>query len=42
VLGMVKPSEVDENLGLLNAPIPSAFWAELRARELIEAHAPTP
>jgi D-threo-aldose 1-dehydrogenase len=42
VLGMVKPSEVDENLGLLSTPIPSAFWAELRERGLIEAEAPVP
>jgi D-threo-aldose 1-dehydrogenase len=42
VLGMVKPAEVDENLGLLNAPIPAAFWAELRERGLIEEGAPVP
>lgn len=36
IVGMVKPSEVDENLANLNAPIPPAFWAELRARELID------
>jgi D-threo-aldose 1-dehydrogenase len=42
VLGMVKPSEVDENLAALNAKLPTAFWDELKERGLIEADAPTP
>jgi D-threo-aldose 1-dehydrogenase len=42
VLGMVKPAEVDENLALLKQPIPAAFWAELRERELIDGGAPVP
>jgi D-threo-aldose 1-dehydrogenase len=42
VLGMAKPAEIDENLAALNAPIPTAFWAELKTRGLIEAGAPTP
>lgn len=42
VLGMAKPAEIDENLALLDASIPAAFWAELKARGLIEAGAPTP
>jgi D-threo-aldose 1-dehydrogenase len=42
VLGMVKPGEVDENIGLLDVAIPAAFWDEMRARELIDAEAPTP
>ena len=42
VLGMAKPAEIDENLANLNAPIPAAFWAELKSRGLIEAGAPTP
>lgn len=42
VLGMAKPSEIDENLALLDAPIAPAFWAALKARGLIEANAPTP
>ncbi len=41
VLGMVKPGEVDENIRLLDVPIPAAFWDELRARELIDAGVPT-
>lgn len=42
VLGMVKPAEVDENVGLLNVKIPAAFWAELKQRELIDTAAPVP
>jgi D-threo-aldose 1-dehydrogenase len=42
VLGMVKPLEVDENAGLLGVPIPTTFWAELKARALIDPSAPTP
>lgn len=42
VIGMSKPSEVDENVAALSAPIPPAFWAELRERELIDPEAPTP
>lgn len=42
VLGMVRPEEADENVSLLAVPIPAAFWAELRERELIDAAAPVP
>jgi D-threo-aldose 1-dehydrogenase len=42
VLGMVKPAEVDDNMGLLTQPVPAALWAELKARELIDASAPVP
>ncbi len=42
IAGMVKPGEVDENLANLQAPIPPAFWAELKSRGLIEPDAPTP
>jgi D-threo-aldose 1-dehydrogenase len=42
VLGMAKPFEIDENLANLNAPIPAAFWADLKVRGLIETIAPTP
>jgi D-threo-aldose 1-dehydrogenase len=42
IIGMVRPSEVDENLTDLRTPIPAAFWAELKERGLIEAEAPTP
>ena len=36
------PAEVDQNLTALRAPIPAAFWADLRSEGLIEAGAPTP
>ncbi|MFN4294762.1 MAG: aldo/keto reductase [Thermoflexales bacterium] len=42
IVGMAKPSEIDQNLADFAAPIPPAFWAELKARELIEPDAPTP
>ena len=42
VVGMVSPVEVDQNLTALRAPIPAAFWADLRSEGLIEAGAPTP
>ena len=42
VVGMVSPAEVDQNLAALRAPIPAAFWADLRSEGLIEAGAPTP
>jgi D-threo-aldose 1-dehydrogenase len=42
VLGMVKPSEVDENLAALNAKLPAAFWGELKERGFIEADSPIP
>ena len=42
VLGMMSPAEVDENIAALKVKIPAAFWEELKARELIEADAPTP
>jgi D-threo-aldose 1-dehydrogenase len=42
VLGMVTPSQLDDNLALLQHPIPSAFWQELRLENLIDLGAPTP
>jgi len=42
ILGMTSPGEVDENLANLRDEIPTAFWAELRARELLDAEAPVP
>jgi D-threo-aldose 1-dehydrogenase len=35
-------AEFEENLKLLAMKIPSAFWAELRDRQLLHAEAPTP
>lgn len=35
-------SEVEENVQLIEHPIPAAFWAELKAERLIAEAAPTP
>jgi D-threo-aldose 1-dehydrogenase len=40
--GAAKPSEVTENLASVNAPIPAAFWADLKAQKLIDPDAPVP
>ena len=42
VVGMIAPPEVDQNLAALHAPIPAAFWADLRNAGLIDPSAPTP
>jgi D-threo-aldose 1-dehydrogenase len=42
VVGMQTPGEADANLAALTAPIPPAFWADLRAAGLLEDGAPTP
>ncbi len=42
VLGMVTPAQVDDILSMLDTPIPSPFWQELRAENLIDLGAPTP
>lgn len=42
VVGMITAGEVDQNLAALRAPIPAAFWADLRSAGLIESAAPTP
>jgi D-threo-aldose 1-dehydrogenase len=42
VLGMVSPQEIDDNLAAFRAPVPAAFWQELRAEQLIDERAPTP
>jgi D-threo-aldose 1-dehydrogenase len=36
------PERVDENLAVLNERIPTDFWAELKAEELIRQDAPVP
>jgi len=36
------PDRVDENLNLVDEPIPSEFWAELKAENLIRQDAPVP
>lgn len=40
--GASKPSEVTENLASVDAPIPAAFWADLKAQKLIDPDAPVP
>ena len=34
--------EAADNIAMAHAPIPAAFWHELRASQLIDAHAPLP
>ncbi|MEO6300122.1 MAG: aldo/keto reductase [Paracoccaceae bacterium] len=38
--GGVTPNEVTQNLASCSAPIPTAFWAELKAQGLIDPEAP--
>ena len=40
--GAATPDQVEENAALLGAAIPTDFWAELRALQLIPADAPVP
>jgi len=40
--GAARPSEVRANIEALLAPIPAAFWSELKAIGLIDPDAPTP
>jgi D-threo-aldose 1-dehydrogenase len=42
ILGAVRSSEIIENIASLHATIPAAFWADLKARGLIDPAAPTP
>ena len=42
VPGTRRPERVLDNLELVRVEIPSAFWDELRDRELIRADAPVP
>jgi D-threo-aldose 1-dehydrogenase len=42
VTGMRSATEVASNLAHVAAPIPAAFWDELRHERLIAAHAPVP
>ena len=41
VLGMVSPTEVDDNLAMLSVSIPEDFWRELEALGLIAGGQPT-
>ena len=40
--GAARAAEVTSNLAAIEAPIPAAFWAELKASGLIDPSAPTP
>jgi D-threo-aldose 1-dehydrogenase len=40
--GAARPSEIRENVASLQAPIPAAFWADLKAKNLIHPHSPVP
>ena len=40
--GAARPQEIAENLGSLAAPIPAAFWSDLKAQGLIDPDAPVP
>lgn len=40
--GALAPEHVQANVKLLQQPIPSALWAELKASGLVQANAPTP
>ena len=40
--GAAKPSEVVANIASIDAPIPAAFWSDLKAQGLIAADAPVP
>jgi D-threo-aldose 1-dehydrogenase len=40
--GISKAGELDENLGMLNTPIPDALWRDLKSAGLMDARAPTP
>src|SRR5690606_32614992 len=40
--GAARASEVTANLASLEAPIPAAFWADLKAARLIDPDSPVP
>ena len=40
--GAARASEVTQNMASLEAPIPAAFWADLKSQGLIVADAPVP
>jgi D-threo-aldose 1-dehydrogenase len=40
--GAAKPSEVVSNVGYVDAPIPAAFWSDLKAQKLIDPESPVP
>jgi len=40
--GAARPAEVTQNVASLQAPIPAAFWSDLKSHGLVEKDAPTP
>ncbi len=42
VAGMARASEVAENIAFFSAPIPHDLWVDLKAQDLLPAHAPVP
>jgi D-threo-aldose 1-dehydrogenase len=42
LLGARSATEVAENVAMADASVPTAFWQELRARRLVDSHAPLP
>ncbi len=40
--GATRPKEVVENVAAVSAPIPAAFWADLKAQKLIDPDCPVP
>ena len=42
VLGARNAAEVADNIAMSQAPVPPAFWQELRARKLVDARSPLP
>jgi D-threo-aldose 1-dehydrogenase len=42
VLGARNAGEVADNIAMSQAPVPPAFWQELRAQNLVDARAPLP
>lgn len=42
VLGAVQPSEIDQQIAALTAPVPPALWADLKTERLLDPAAPVP
>jgi len=42
IIGLVQPSEAEDNRAVWDAPIPAALWSDIRAAGLVEEGAPMP
>ncbi len=42
LLGPRSVAELEDNLAMLSHPVPAVLWADLKAEQLLPAHAPTP